>query len=219
MSTTVLLNDFYFHSFITHELANFFQGQVTGGWPWSDSHGYWQQLSVHGEMASPFPYMASTQVLSELGYGNYSALKIQEANGDCGFSLLYSIMQKYGWAPYRTLFTLMKQKNVNLANNADSLKDAIIMILMSAGTQLNFIQLFNDTFTARGFGVSQLIINTAYNLLNLPSQSISNLQPTGIQVTTPPVPVPEFPTWLIAPLLLILGTFIAKKPSRNPKNG
>ncbi len=201
ISASVLMNDYYARSFISHEMANIFQGNVTGGWPWADGKGIWRQLSKRGEVSSPFPYAASVRVLQELGYGNYSAVKIAKVNGDCGFSLLWTVFQRFGWTPYNTLFNYLRQQHVNLGDYDDVTKNAVIMVLMSAGTGYDYISLFNQTFNMRGVGITQSKISEAYSLFNgLPS--ISGLQGTEITVSGDPTPVPEFPTWLILAVTL-----------------
>ncbi len=197
LSANLLTNDYLARSFLSHEMANIFQGNVTGGWPWADGKGVWRQLSKRGEVASPYPYVASARVLQELGYGNYSQRKLDKASGDCGVSLLWVVYERFGWTPYISLFSYLRQLHVNLADYDENAKNAVIMVLMSAGTGYDFINLFNETFTMRGVGISQEAINSAYGKFqNLPS--ITNLQNTGVVVVNEVTPIPEYP----APILI-----------------
>jgi hypothetical protein len=180
-------NDYQAHSFISHEMANIFQGNVTGSWPWADGRGFWLQLSKAGQMASPFPYMASAKVLQELGYGNYSARKVAKDRGDCGGALLWAILSRFGWAPFRDLFSYMRRHHVDLVNYNEAGRNAVIMVLMSAGTGYDYIRLFNETFSMRGFGLPESKIQSTYALFqDLPP--ITDLTDTGIVVSNGPTP-------------------------------
>ena len=47
-SANLVNNDYLARSFISHEMANIFQGNVTAGWPWADGRGIWMDLSKAG---------------------------------------------------------------------------------------------------------------------------------------------------------------------------
>jgi len=204
-SANLISNDYLARSFISHEMANVFQGNITGGWPWADAKGIWNQISQKAQKdnyPSPFPYAASARVLQELGYGNYSQVKLDKVTGDCGVSLLWAIYEKFGWSPYTTLFNYLRQQHVNLSNYDDETATAIIMVFMSAGTGYDYISLFNEVFNMRGVNIQQSKISEVYNMFTgLPS--ISNLQPTEIQVTNTSIPIPEYSDYLL-PLLVLL---------------
>jgi hypothetical protein len=182
MSANLLDDDYSARSFLTHEMANLFQGNVTGGWPWTDGQGMWRQLTKYGEPASPFPYAASAKVLYEVGDADYAAKKIAGVAGDCGFSLLWSIFQKFGWTPYRGLFGAIRQNHVDLTQYSDEAKTAIIPTLMSTSTGYDFVSLFNATFNERNESIRQSTISTTYYSIYNSLPKITDLQDTGILV-------------------------------------
>jgi hypothetical protein len=206
-SANLIQNDYLARSFITHEMANIFQGNVTGGWPWADAKGIWNQISQKAQKQnypSPYPYVASARVLKELGDENYAQRKLEKAQGDCGVSLLWTIYEKFGWTPYTTLFNYLRQQHINLSNYDDETATTIIMVFMSAGTGYDYISLFNEVFNMRGVNIPQSKTSEVYNMFSgLPS--ISNLQPTGIQVTNESIPIPEYST--ITPVVLVVLSF------------
>jgi hypothetical protein len=174
-----VLNDFFSKSFVSHELANVFQGQATGGWPWANGSYIWRALNpAHSSFTSPFPYAASIMALADLGFTEIANKKIEDAKTDLGFQLLYAIFMKYGWAPFASLMAGIKGLKINLYNYDEPTKTAIVATVMSWKSHIDFVTTFNEFFAAAGVEMAQSTFNQIagrFSTINL-----TGLLPTGI---------------------------------------
>jgi hypothetical protein len=162
-----VLNDFFSKSFVSHELANVFQGQVTGGWPWANGSYIWRALNLaHSPFTSPFPYAASVMALTDLGFTDIANKKVEDAKTDLGFQLLYAVFIKYGWAPFASLMAGIKELHINLYNYDEPTKTAIVTAVMSWKSHIDFATAFNRFFTAAGVQIDQSVFNQITDLFS-----------------------------------------------------
>lgn len=178
-----VLNSFFARSFSSHELANVFTGQTSGGWSWANGSSIWRAMNPnHSPFTSPFPYAASVMALTDLGFPDDANKKITDATGDLGFQLIYAIFVKYGWAPFASLMAGIKELGINLGNYAEPVKTGIVMAVMSWKSGYDYVTTFNEFFAAVGVGIAQAVFNQILGLFS--AISLSELKPTGI--TVPP---------------------------------
>ena len=164
-----VLDTFWSLSFTAHEIMNIFTGIVTAGWPWADGSEIWRALDPrHSPYVSPFPYAASIMVLNVTGHSDIASRKISDASGDLGVSLLYGIMQNYGWTPFKALMETIRLLQIDLASLTEPLKTAVIMVIMAVKTGIDFISMFNATFVQAGVAIAQSIIDAARLLIITP---------------------------------------------------
>ena len=211
-----IFNDLYrARSFLSHELANRFQGNVSMGWPWSDARGFWQKLGDHpnSEVESPFPYAASTMLLAELHYWKDAAHKLNAVRNDCGFQLLWAIFQVYGWKPYTGLFQVIRQLNVNLSHYGAAESTVLIASIMSGVQGINFLRLFNSTFAYRNLTIQQPSLREivlTYPILSgvtqLPAPNIAVTGSSRQVPVTSTVPLTVATTVTVSSILIRRGT-------------
>jgi hypothetical protein len=174
-----ILNSFFARSFSSHELANVFTGQTTGGWPWANGSSIWRALNPnHSPFTSPFPYAASVMALTDLGFPDDADKKVSDAAGDLGFQLIYAIFVRYGWVPFASLMTGIEELGINLSNYPEPVKTGIVMAVISWKSGYDYITTFNEFFAAAGVGVAQGTFNQILGLFS--GIRLSGLKPTGI---------------------------------------
>lgn len=176
-----VLGSFFARSFSSHELANVFTGQTTGGWPWANGSSIWRAMNPnHSPVTSPFPYAASVMALSDLGFLDDANKKITDAAGDLGFQLIYAIFVKYGWTPFASLMAGIKELGINLGNYAEPVKTGMVMAVMSWKSGYDYVTTFNGFCAPVGVGIAQAVLNQILGLFS--AISLSELKPTGITV-------------------------------------
>jgi hypothetical protein len=178
-----VLDDFFSKSFVSHELANVFQGQVTSGWPWANGSNVWRALNpADSPYTSPFPYAASVMALTDLGFTDIAQRKVQDDQADFGFQLLYAVFNKFGWAPFASLMLGIKELNISLANYAEPTKTGIVTAVISWKSRLDFVTTFNEFFATAGVEIAQSVFDQITGLF--PAINLTGLLPTGISAPT-----------------------------------